>query len=91
MKTPYPCDECDSGTVETVTEDYTIHSQDGNTIVVPGVEMHRCNQCGETLIPAASSRYISEFQARETEQLTSEELHTIFLRSNLNQKDFAEA
>jgi putative zinc finger/helix-turn-helix YgiT family protein len=91
MKTPYPCDECDSGTVETVTEDYTIHSPDGNTIVVPGVEMHRCSQCGETLIPAASSRYITEFQARESEQLTREELHAIFERSNLTQKDFAEA
>jgi len=91
MKTPYPCDECDSGTVETVTEDYTIHSPDGNTIVVPGVEMHRCNQCGETLIPAASSRYISEFQARETEQLSPEALHAIFVRADMTQKEFAEA
>jgi putative zinc finger/helix-turn-helix YgiT family protein len=91
MKTPYPCDECDSGTVEAVTEDYAIRTPDGNTIVVPGVEMHRCNQCGETLIPAASSRYISEYEARETEQLTREELHAIFERSDLTQKDFAEA
>lgn len=91
MKTPYPCDECDSGTVEAVTEDYAIRTPDGNTIVVPGVEMHRCNHCGETLIPAASSRYISEYEARETEQLTCKELHAIFERSDLTQKDFAEA
>jgi len=91
MKTPYPCDECDSGNVEAVTEDYAIRTPDGNTIIVPGVEMHRCNHCGETLIPAASSRYISEYEARETEQLTREELHAIFERSDLTQKDFAEA
>lgn len=91
MKTPYPCDECGRGSVETVTEDYSVHTPDGNTIIVPQVEMHRCNQCGETSIPAASSRYISEFQARETEALTREELHAIFERSDLTQKEFAEA
>ena len=64
MKTPYPCDECEGGSVETVKEDYVDLTPDGNTIVVPDVEMHRCGACGVLLIPATSSRYISENEAR---------------------------
>lgn len=91
MKTPCPCDECDGGTLHSIIEDYDVLTQDGNKITVPGVKMIRCDKCGETTIPAASSRYISEFQAQATEQLTKKELHTFFEQSDLTQKDYAEA
>lgn len=91
MKTPTECPECENGTIQSVTEDYVLRTSDGNVITVPRVELHRCDACGLLLIPAASSRYISEYEARETEQLTCKELHAIFERSDLTQKDFAEA
>jgi len=91
MKNPIPCPECEEGTLRTSVEDYEVVTSDGNRIVVPQVELSRCDHCGVTLVPAASSRLISEFQAQATEQLTRKELHDFFVRSNLTQKDFAEA
>ena len=91
MKTPAPCIECDEGTLTSVTEDYEILTVDGNRIIVPQVDFVRCDQCGETLIPAASSRRISKFQAQASEQLSQKELHQIFERTDLTQKEFAEA
>lgn len=91
MKTYTECPECENGTIQPVIEDYTLRTSDGQVITVPRVELHRCDSCGLLLVPAASSRYISEYEARETEQLTREELHAIFERSDLTQKDFAEA
>lgn len=91
MNPPTECPECENGTIQSVTEDYTLRTTDGHVITVPRVELHRCDSCGLLLVPASSSRYISEYEARESEQLTREELHAIFERSDLTQKDFAEA
>lgn len=91
MKTPAPCIECEDGTLQNVREDYEVITADGNAIVVPKVELIRCDHCDLLLVPAASSLKISEFQAEASEQLTQEQLHSIFERSDLTQKDFAEA
>lgn len=91
MKTPYPCDECDGGTIQTIVEDYQMVTSDGNTVTVPAVTLERCDKCGVTLVPAKSSRYISEYEAQATEQLSKKELHAFFEASDLTQKDYAEA
>lgn len=91
MKTPYPCPECEGGTVQAVVEDYKMVTSDGNTVIVPNVALERCDHCGVTLVPAKSSRYISEYEAQATEQLSKKELHAFFEQSDLTQKDYAEA
>ncbi len=91
MNTITKCPECETGTLQTVVEDYTVHAQDGNTVVVPKVSKLRCDKCGVTLLPAKSSRYISEFQAQDLEQLNKAELYEYLEASGLNQKDYAEA
>lgn len=74
-----------------VVEDYAMRTSDGNEIIVPEVELHRCTECGVTVIPRASGKKIKEFKALQTEQLSPAELHEIFEKSDLTQKDFAEA
>ncbi|MEO8616313.1 MAG: type II toxin-antitoxin system MqsA family antitoxin [Luteolibacter sp.] len=91
MKSPAPCSECEHGTMHRVIEAYETRSSDGNVVTVPDVTLYRCDQCGETLIPATSARLISEYKARELEQLIPAELLRIFDLTDLTQKDFAEA
>lgn len=91
MNTITKCPECEKGTLQTIIEDYTVHAQDGNTVVVPEVSKLRCDQCGVTMLPAKSSRYISEFQAQAMEQLSKAELFKYLEASELTQKDYAEA
>lgn len=91
MKSPYPCPECEGGTVHAIVEDYKLITSDGNTVVVPNVDLARCDGCGLTLVSAKSSRYISEFQAQAQEQLSKAELFKYLEASELNQKDYAEA
>jgi putative zinc finger/helix-turn-helix YgiT family protein len=91
MRTPRPCPECEDGVLRPISEDYDILTPDGNRIVVPKVDMERCDKCGETFIPAKSSRYISEYEAQATEQLSKKQIHEFFEQSDLTQKDYAEA
>jgi DNA-binding transcriptional regulator YiaG len=74
-----------------VIETYETRSSDGNVVTVPDIILYRCDQCGEMLIPASSARQISEYKARELEQLTPAELLRIIEITDLTQKDFAEA
>jgi|GEM_PF-2460933 len=91
MKIPETCLECDKGNYEVVAKPYESRGQDGNVIVVPDVKFLCCTQCGEELIPAESSRYISRYVAEANEQLTKVELFAMLEASGLSQKDFAEA
>lgn len=74
-----------------VVEAYRSRSNDGNIVTIPDVILYRCDQCHETLLPATSLRKISEYEAKELEQLTPAEIHGIFDRSDVTQKEFAEA
>jgi hypothetical protein len=91
MKIPQQCFECDEGRYEVLTMDYNDVGPDGACVVVPGVKILRCTHCGEELIPAESSRYISRFVAEANEQLTKAELFAMLEVSGRTQKDFAEA
>lgn len=91
MNTITKCPECETGALQIIVEDYTVHAQDGNTVIVPQVSKLRCDQCGVTLLSAKSSRYISEFQAQAMEQPSKAELFEYLKASELTQKDYAEA
>jgi YgiT-type zinc finger domain-containing protein len=91
MKMPENCFECEKGRLVEITQDYTDVGPDGSAVVVPGVKMLRCTDCGEELIPAESERYISRYVAEANEQLTKAELYSMLEASGLSQKDFAEA
>jgi putative zinc finger/helix-turn-helix YgiT family protein len=91
MKIPKNCFECEEGQLVEIVQDYTDVGPDGASVVVPGVKMFRCTQCGEELIPAESNRYISRYVAEANEQLTKVELYAMLEASGLSQKDFAEA
>jgi putative zinc finger/helix-turn-helix YgiT family protein len=88
---PENCFECEKGRLVEIVQDYTDVGPDGASVVVPGVKMLRCTDCGEELIPAESSRYISRYVAEANEQLTKAELYAMLEASGLSQKDFAEA
>lgn len=91
MKMPEHCFECEKGRLVEVVQDYTDVGPDGVSVVVPGVKMLRCTDCGEELIPAESNRYISRYVAESNEQLTKGQLYAMLEASGLSQKDFAEA
>ena len=91
MKMPEHCFECEKGRLVEVVQNYTDVGPDGASVVVPGVKMLRCTECGEELIPAESNRYISRYVAEANEQLTKAELFAMLEASGLSQKDFAEA
>ncbi len=91
MNMPENCFECEKGRLVEIVQDYTDVCPDGASVVVPGVRMLRCTDCGEELIPAESNRYISRYVAEANEQLTKAELFAMLEASGLSQKDFAEA
>jgi len=91
MKPPYPCPDCQKGQMFSLVEDYRVRTSDGNVIVVPDVELHRCDACHQTIVPRESGKRIQELKAAGTEQFSPEELHAIFERADMTQKDFAEA
>ena len=91
MKMPQNCFECEKGQLVEIIQDYVDSGPDGASVVVPNVKMFRCTDCGEELIPAESSRYISSYVAEKNEQLTKAELFAMLEASGLSQKDYAEA
>lgn len=91
MKMPQNCFDCEKGHLFEIIQDYVDSGPDGASVVVPNVKMLRCTDCGEELIPAESSRYISSYVAEKNEQLTKAELYAMLVASGLSQKDYAEA
>lgn len=87
---PTHCVDCDNGSYERVVIDYTDVDQNGVQVLVPNVEILRCSACGAELIPAASSRQISEAVAKASDQLSPEELYAIMEQFDLNQTQMAE-
>lgn len=75
---PQHCFECEKGRLVEIIQDYTDVGPDGAAVVVPGVKMLRCTDCGEELIPAESNRYISRYVAEANEQLTKAQFDAKF-------------
>ncbi len=74
-----------------VVEAYQSRSNDGNVVTIPEVTLYRCDKCDEVLLPAPSLRKISEYEANELEQLSAAQIHGIFDRADVTQKDFTSA
>lgn len=87
---PTNCIECGEGHYESHIVDYRQVIQDGTEITVPHLEIFRCNHCGTELIPAASSRKISEAIAKANDQLTPTELTAFMEEYALNQTEVAD-
>lgn len=89
-KYPQHCVDCADGTYQAVRVDYRDVDPHGVETVVPGVEILRCTVCGAELIPAATSRHLSEEVARAHEQMTPAELFAFMERFDLNQKEVSD-
>ena len=63
-------DYCCRYEYEVLSVDYDQTTQDGTTVRVPSVEILRCTQCQQELIPAASAKRISKAVAEANEQLS---------------------
>lgn len=87
---PEYCFECDDGIYQEVAVDYKATTRDGVEIVVPNVQILRCQSCGEETVPAASVQQISEFIAAVNEQLKAAELYAIMEKYDRNQKEISE-
>lgn len=83
---PKHCIDCDEGTYELLTVDFTEKDPNGAEVTVPGIEVLRCSNCGEELIPAASSKKISKAVAEANEQLKPEQLYDMFSRFDVDQQ-----
>lgn len=70
-----PC--CGTGHFALVQTDYTAESPDDNPIAIDGIWVDRCDQCGETVYPGETTRFIESVVAERTEQLTDRELERI--------------
>lgn len=87
---PKYCIDCDEGTYELITVDYSDRDASGPEVVVPNVEILRCSHCGQELIPAETSKKISRAVAEADEQLTPEQLYGMLEDFDANQKQLAE-
>jgi YgiT-type zinc finger domain-containing protein len=74
---PKHCIDCDAGTYEVRTITHEQTCQDGSAVTIQDVEVLRCPNCGEELIPAASSKKISAAIAEANEQLKPEQLYAM--------------
>lgn len=62
MNTPKNCIDCKDGKYDIITEDYNTININRKEIVVKNVELLKCDSCGQILIPAKSSKKISEYE-----------------------------
>lgn len=56
----HSCFNCDEGELITFVEDFEVELPDGQRLVVPKLQIRRCNACGEETLPPASSRAVDE-------------------------------
>lgn len=87
--TPQHCVDCSDGAYERIVIDYKATDPNGVEITIPRVEILRCQSCNSELVPAKSSRHISETIAHANDQLTPSQLYGLMERYNLNQKEIS--
>jgi putative zinc finger/helix-turn-helix YgiT family protein len=85
MNTPKPkeslagqtCPCCQQGHFDLVQIDHNEAVPDDSSITVRGVWVERCDNCGETVFPGETTRFIESIVAEQSEQLTPRELERI--------------
>lgn len=88
---PKQCIDCGNAAYEILSVDYPQRDAEGNEIIVSSVEILRCPNCGEELVPAASSKKIGAAVAEANEQLKPEHLYNMMESFETDsQKELAE-
>ena len=84
------CPFCAKGRLELCQTDHHVISPDEPEIIVAGVWVEKCDACNEMLFPSESSRYIEQYLAQATEQLTPAQLKEIRKRLGVDQTEMSE-
>lgn len=85
-----PCFECEDGTLHAVVDDYKTTLPEHGEVIVPNVPMHRCDQCGDTVIGHEGNRVIDEYLNKITGAITPKEIQAFLDKYSINQKEAAE-
>jgi YgiT-type zinc finger domain-containing protein len=91
MKNSEICFDCEKGHYEIATINFLANLPNGESLTVPKVQILRCPECGDEVIPYESNQYIESFISEQTEQLSSEDLYNMFRECELDQTQFSEA
>lgn len=73
------------------TEPYTVQLPDGDSFVMPSLEIYRCGQCAAVEIPSASSEQIELAIDKYTDSLSVEFLDEFLTQFGLDQTTAAQA
>ncbi len=81
-----PCFECEHGTLQPISEDYSgKHSQLGD-YVVPNTPILRCDDCSHAVIGEDGNSHIDEFLNSALNVISPEEIQALLTKYNLTQK-----
>lgn len=61
-KYPKKCIDCEGGEYKVITVTYASINNKGDTVFVPNAEILQCDKCEEILIPAKTSKLISNYE-----------------------------
>ncbi|MDB6033063.1 MAG: hypothetical protein JWM16_3401 [Verrucomicrobiales bacterium] len=82
-----PCPCCEKGRFALVQIDHTEEIPDSKPLLLPGIWVEHCNQCGEILFPGETTRFIQARVAEEIEQLAPHQLEEIRERLGVERQD----
>jgi len=81
------CFECDGGILLPVREPFTTRTSEGLEIIVPEVNMERCDKCGETVLSGEASAYVNDYINQVTSRLSKAELKAFLDQYNLTHRE----
>jgi putative zinc finger/helix-turn-helix YgiT family protein len=90
---PWPCADCYTLTVVPTVIDYTAKvKHDGvvHELLLPGLEVPRCQTCGETYTTNAVDEQVSDALRARLHLLSPAEIRTGIEKLGLNEQEFAE-
>jgi putative zinc finger/helix-turn-helix YgiT family protein len=85
----HPCPCCEDGQMVMRKAGFKT-SLEGKAVIVPKVEMERCDSCGESFLTPSGSRQVDAWLDEQSETITTEELQKFLDQYQLTQKQAAE-
>lgn len=70
------CTQCQEGTYQNMTKDYTVHLRDGDHCTIANLAQRKCNQCGHVVLPWPSALRVDRAVADHTEPVNPDFLKT---------------
>lgn len=85
-----PCFECEDGTLQPVSQDYTSRHPRLGEVIIPAVPMLRCDKCGDTVLGDEGNQRIDAWFDKALNAISPEEVQQFLAKYGLTQKEAAQ-